>query len=344
MRDLDLVRAAIERARAQLLARQQPAGWWKGELETNVTIDAEDLLMREFLGIRTREETALAANWIRGKQRGDGSWANYYGGPADLSTTIEAYAALRLAGDPPEAEHMKGAREVALALGGIEHARVFTRIWLALFGEWRWDDLPALPPELILLPPWFPLNVYDFACWARQTIVPLLIVGAHRPVRPLPFSLAELRGGARREVAHPLSSWKGRVQRLDRALQWYERHPIRPLRRLALRVAAEWILARQEADGSWGGIQPPWVYSILALHLEGYPLDHPALRRALDGFARFTIEEGDHRRLEACQSPVWDTALAMIALRDAGFAPDHPALVRAARSARITRAVSSMSG
>jgi squalene-hopene/tetraprenyl-beta-curcumene cyclase len=326
----DAARAALDRAVAHLLEIQNADGWWKGELETNVTMDAEDLLMREFLGIRTREETALAANWIRNQQREDGSWATYYGGPADLSTTVEAYAALRLAGDPPEAEHMKRAREVALGLGGIEHSRVFTRLWLALFGEWSWDDLPALPPELILLPPWFPLNVYDFACWARQTIVPLTIVGSHRPVRPLPFSLSELRVGERREVKHPLSTWKGRLQRLDRALHWYERRPIRKLRELSRRLACEWILQRQEADGSWGGIQPPWVYSVLALHLEGYPLDHPALARALHGFRRFTIEQGDERRLEACQSPVWDTALAMIALRDAGVAPDHPALAKAA--------------
>src|SRR4029450_10406598 len=118
-------RAALARGRDQLLSRQHAQGWWKAELETNVTMDAEDLLMREFLGIRTREETALAANWIRAKQREDGSWANYYGGAADLSTTIEAYAALRLAEDPPEAEHMKRAREVVLGLGGIEHSRVF---------------------------------------------------------------------------------------------------------------------------------------------------------------------------------------------------------------------------
>src|SRR5262249_27769965 len=182
----ELARAALDRAVAHLLSLQTASGWWKGELETNVTMDAEDLLMREFLGIRTREETALAANWIRNKQREDGSWATFYRGPADLSTTVEAYAALRLAGDPPEAEHMKRAREVALGLGGIEHTRVFTRIWLALFGEWSWDELPALPPEVILLPAWFPLNVYDFACWARQTIVPLTIVGWHRPGAPQP--------------------------------------------------------------------------------------------------------------------------------------------------------------
>ena len=327
---LTQARAALARARDQLLLRRHGLGFWKGELETNVTMDAEDLLMREFLGIRTREETALAANWVRGRQQGDGGFANFHGGPSDLSTTVEAYAALRLAGDPPEAEHMKRARELVLGMGGIEASRVFTRMWLALFGEWSWRELPALPPELILLPAWFPLNVYDFACWARQTIVPLTVVAAHRPVRPLPFSLAELRAGSREERVLPVSSWAGRFQRLDRLLHAYERRPLGALRRLALRVCAEWIIARQEADGSWGGIQPPWVYSILALRVLGYALDHPVMERALRGLDRFLIVEGDVRRLEACQSPVWDTALAMIALRDAGVPADAPALARGA--------------
>ena len=223
-------RAALGRGCAQLLSRQHAAGYWKAELETNVTMDAEDLLMREFLGIRTEEETALAANWVRQQQQPDGGFANYYGGPSDLSTTIEAYAALRLAGDPESAEHMKRARELVLGLGGVESARVFTRIWLALFGEFSWQELPALPPELILLPPWFPLNVYDFACWARQTIVPLTVVAAHRPSRPLPFSLSELRTGLRRAARRPLTRWGRRFERLDRALHLYERRPLAPLR------------------------------------------------------------------------------------------------------------------
>jgi len=118
---------------------------------------------------------------------------------------------------------------------------------------------------------------------------------------------------------------------LDRVLRLYERHPAKMLRRLARRRAERWIIARQEADGSWGGIQPPWVYSILALHLLGYPLNHPLLQAAFNGLDRFTVYEHGTRRLEACQSPVWDTAFAMLALSDAGCAPDDPALVNAAR-------------
>jgi squalene-hopene/tetraprenyl-beta-curcumene cyclase len=321
-------RAALDAACDHLLDLQSPHGWWKGELQTNVTMDAEDLLLREFLGIRRPEETAEAARWIRSEQRDDGTWANFYEGPGDLSTTIEAYVALRLAGDPPEAPHMRTALAFVQRKGGIEASRVFTRIWLAMFGQWSWDDLPVLPPELIFLPSWFPLNVYDWACWARQTIVPLTIVSAHRPVRPLPFDVSELRTG-RTSERPPAAGWEAAFTALDRRLHRYERRPVRGLRRVALRRAADWIVARQEADGSWGGIQPPWVYSLVALHLEGYDVEHPVMRKGLRGLARFTIEDAQGRRLEACQSPVWDTALAINALLDAGTPGDHPAVVRA---------------
>jgi len=152
----DAVADAVARAREHLVARQAPEGWWRGELRTNVTMDAEDLLLRQFLGILEADELEQAARWIRSQQRDDGTWATFFGGPGDLSTTIEAYAALRLAGDGTDAPHMARARAFVLERGGIEASRVFTRIWLALFGEWDWDDLPAMPPEVIFLPSWVP--------------------------------------------------------------------------------------------------------------------------------------------------------------------------------------------
>jgi squalene-hopene/tetraprenyl-beta-curcumene cyclase len=344
---------ALERACEHLLSLQDEAGWWKGELQTNVTMDAEDMLLREFLGIRRAEETARSAAWIRSQQREDGTWTNFHGGPGDLSTTVEAYWALRLVGDPAEASHMRVAREFILASGGLEGARVFTHVWLALFGLWSWEQIPALPPEIALLPSWVPLNVYDFACWARQTIVALSVVIAHRPRRELAFDLDELHGPDPWTPPRPASRAGAWLRRLDRALRAYERHPLPPLRRLALGRAEQWIVRRQEADGSWGGIQPPWVYSLMALRLCGYPLEHPVMRRGLEGLERFMVEDRDDglksrsprppgtngseshpppsRRLEACQSPVWDTALALIALADAGLPATHPALARAAR-------------
>jgi len=385
---------ALARARDHLLGLQHGEGWWQGELETNVTMDAEDLLLREFLGVRTAEQTDAAARWIASQQRDDGTWANFYGGPGDLSTTVEAYVALRLAGHEPQAPHMARAADWIREQGGIPATRVFTRIWLALFGEWSWDDLPVMPPELIYLPAWFPLNVYDWGYWARQTIVPLTIVGAIRPATPLPFGLKELwpvGGGpivAGRRDRPKDPAWAAVFGGLDRALHGYERRarssspapgdgsaatlpppsspapgdgsaatlpppssprpgrrlrrhpatpgaaPVRAVRRAAIRRCAEWIIARQEVDGCWGGIQPPWVYSLIALRLLGYGLDHPVMRRGLAGLDRFTITEdtpdGPVRRMEACQSPVWDTVLAMIALADAGLPADHPALTGAA--------------
>ncbi|MDA8324450.1 MAG: squalene--hopene cyclase [Actinomycetota bacterium] len=334
----------MDRATGHLLSLQDSAGWWQGELETNVTMDAEDLLLREFLGVRTAEQTAAAARWIRSGQRVDGTWANFRGGDADLSTTVEAYVALRLAGDPADAEHMRRAAGWIRQSGGIEATRVFTRIWLALFGLWSWDDLPVMPPEIIYLPSWFPLNVYDWACWARQTIVPLTVVSSFRPVRPLPFGLPELHVPTtgpygRRDRGDLNDPWSLAFRGLDKALHAYERRlrpslPAAAMRTAALRRCAEWIIARQERDGCWGGIQPPWVYSLMALHLLGYGLDHPIIRRGLAGLDRFTIwadtPDGPVRRLEACQSPVWDTVLAMIALSDAGLPPEHEALRSAA--------------
>ncbi|MCC3650783.1 squalene--hopene cyclase [Streptomyces sp. S07_1.15] len=335
--------AAAERAAARavrnLLGRQHDEGWWKGDLETNVTMDAEDLLLREFLGIGDRRTTEAAARFIRSRRRPDGTWATFHGGPGDLSATIEAYVALRLAGDAPADPHMAAASAWVREHGGIAASRVFTRIWLALFGWWPWEQLPELPPEMIYLPKWFPLNIYDFGCWARQTIVPLTVVSALRPVRPAPFPLGELHPdpAAPRRAAATATGWDRVFRRLDRLLHAYRRVAPPPLRRAALRACARWIVERQENDGCWGGIQPPAVYSVIALHLLGYDLDHPVLRAGLDSLDRFAVWQdapgpggGPSRMVEACQSPVWDTCLATIALTDAGLPAGHPALVRAA--------------
>jgi squalene-hopene/tetraprenyl-beta-curcumene cyclase len=321
---------ALDDAVSYLRGLQDEAGWWKGELATNVTMDAEDLLLREFLGIRKDQETEEAARWIRSQQREDGTWASFEGGPPELSTTVEAWVALRLAGDPVDAPHLRRAQHWVVTHGGLESTRVFTRIWLALFGLWSWDELPDMPPELIFLPKWFPLNIYDWACWARQTVVPLTVVNAFRPVRPVPFGVDELRAGLPPALDAPPWTWNGAFQRLDKGLHFYARRAHQGLRRRAMAKAAEWILARQEDDGGWGGIQPPWVYSLLALHLLGYPDDHPAMVKGFAGLEGFLIREstpdGVIRRLEACQSPVWDTGLAITAMLDAGVPADDPAL------------------
>ncbi|HHH29132.1 MAG TPA: squalene--hopene cyclase [Polyangiaceae bacterium] len=342
----DEVVAATLRARGHLLGLQDKGGFWRGELETNVTMDAEDLLLRAFLGISDDALTQRSARWIRSRQRTDGAWDNAHLGPPDLSTTVEAYVALRLAGDPIEQKHMRRAAAFIRAHGGLPATRVFTRIWLALFGLWSWDDLPTLPPELMLLPPSAPLSAYSFASWARQTIVALSVVMTVRPQRSLGIDLLELSSdraelgceglgceglgceGLGCDPAPPTLAGRAFAV-IDAAARWYLRAPVHPGRERALLAAEQFIVSRQEADGSWGGIQPPWVYSIIALSLRGYPLSHPVMRAGIEGLSRFTIDDGETRRMEACQSPVWDTALAVLALVDAGCDPGDSALVQA---------------
>ncbi|HEY3528032.1 MAG TPA: squalene--hopene cyclase [Nocardioides sp.] len=329
----DPARGALDRAVARLRELQHDEGWWKGDLETNMTMDAEDLMLRHFLGIATPDGDTQTARYIRSRQNDDGSWSNFAGGPGDLSTTVESWVALRMAGDPADSPHLVAAAGFVRRGGGLERARVFTHMWLSLFGLWSWDDCPHLPPEIMFLPRWVPLNIYDWGCWARQTIVALTVVSALEPVRPIAIDVGDLRTGVGPPPPARLTSLAGVFQRLDVLLHAYNRRPVRFLRERALRRAVRWILDRQEADGGWGGIQPPWVYSLIALHLRGHDVDSPAMRAGLAGLDGFTLhtetDEGPARWLEACQSPVWDTALAVAAMLDAGVEPDDPDVVRA---------------
>src|SRR5213079_1732092 len=295
---------AVEKATARLLELQHPDGWWVGELESNATMIAQHLFWHHFLGLRTPDLDRKIANELLARQREDGTWAIWFEGPADLSTTIEAYAALKLAGVEPGSR----ARDYIRAEGGVSRARVFTRCFMALLGHWPWQWVARMPPEVILLPPDGPFSVYNFSCWARQTVVPLSIVQALRPVRPAAIDL------------HEIGSRTGQTKPPPRP---------GPIRRVAFATAERWVRDRQEADGSWGGIQPPWVWSIIMLAALGHGFEDETLRAAVDGWGGFTIDEGDRLRPEACQSPIWDTALAVIALLDAGVPASHPQLRRA---------------
>jgi len=316
---------ALSRGIDWLLARQHPDGWWTDELETNVTMTAEHVLLMRFLGLPLDEIRSGAREHLLRYQREDGSWALYHEGPADLSTTIEAYAALKVLGLDASSDPMRRALSVIVRLGGVAQARVFTKIWLALFGQYPWAGIPTMPPEIVYLPPSVPLNLYDYACWARGTIAPLTIVIARRPVRPLGVDLAELVvPGSQGELTR--ISGSGPFWWLDKLLKLYESSPVKPGRNRARRRMADWIAQRQERDGSWGGIQPPWVYSLIALNLEGMDVSHPVLAKGLAGMRRFSVDDAGGWRFSACMSPVWDTAWVVRALARAGFSPSHPAM------------------
>ncbi|HEX9598373.1 MAG TPA: squalene--hopene cyclase [Gaiellaceae bacterium] len=292
---------AVELGAERLLSLQHPDGWWKGELESNATMIAEHLFLLHFLGLRDAETDRLLANELLARRRADGTWSIWFEGPADLSVTVEAYTALKLAGvDAGDAT-----RDYIRRSGGVARTRIFTRAFLALIGQWPWRRLAKVPVELILLPANGPLSVYDLACWARQTMVSLSVVEALRPVRPSAIDLSEI--GGRKTAASGTPRLSGR-------------------RRRAIAVAEQWVRERQEADGSWGGIQPPWVWSLIMLAALGHGFEDETFARGLAGWERFMVREGDRLRPEACQSPVWDTALSVLALRAAGIPADDPRL------------------
>ena len=336
---LTSVKETVRRARRYVWSRQHPDGYWWEELESNPTMEAEYLMLTHFLGVADADRWRKLVNFILSKQRDDGSWGQYLDSPGNLSTSVECYFALKLAGVSADSPDMVRAREFILSKGGVPRVRVFTKIWLSLFGQWEWKGTPVMPPELMFLPTWFPFNLYEFASWARATIVPLLIILTGRPVRPIPESAAidELfptpRDRTDYSMPRPngLTGWRGFFHIADKLLRLYERSPIKPGRGLATCKAVEWILSRQEADGCWGGIQPPWVYSLIALKHLGYSMDHPVMKKGFEAFERYAIEEEDTWRVQACISPVWDTALVTIALLDSGVAPDDPAIQQAGR-------------
>ena len=302
--ELARIDKAIERGTGRLLELQRPDGIWVGELESNVTMTAQHLFWNHFLGLRTAELDRRIANELMARMRVDGTWSIWFEGPPDLSTSIEAYVACRMTGVDP------GPRALAYIRreGGIPRSRIFTKCFLALLGQWPWQRMVPIPPELVLLPPSAPFSIYDFACWARQTFVALAVVQSLRPVRQADVDL------------RAIGAVPGRTRPA--------RRPNR-LRRRAQAIGERWIRERQEADGSWGGIQPPWVWGIVALAALGHGWEDATFRRAVEGWQGFMVEEGERLRPEACQSPVWDTGLAVLALRACGLPSHQPQLVRA---------------
>lgn len=313
-----------------LLAQQHPGGYWYAPMYSAASFEADDLLLREFLGIRKDAVTEMTARWLRHEQDADGSWADYHGGPGNLSVTVEAYLALRIAGDEQSAPHMTMAAAYCRKMGGIQACRTGTRLWLALLGQVTWESVPAILPEQLFTPSRSSLSMYSLAAWTRIALVPLSIVSAKRPVHPLPFTTHELDGDTRQPA--------GMVQRAfaasDRLMQRYQRRPLPWLRRRALRSSLDWLLRHQEADGSWFGVHIMTVFGILALRALGYAEAHPAMKAALARLEEFGVEEqlpaGPARRVALCPGHVWDTALAVIALADAGLPADHAAMARAA--------------
>jgi squalene-hopene/tetraprenyl-beta-curcumene cyclase len=329
------------RAAVRWLEKHQDAeGFWVGMIETNSTIEAEWLLAGHILGVTLPMEDGLVRALLQ-RQRPDGAWETYPGAPGgDINSTVEVYAALRLKGFDPNDAVMRRAREWILQHGGLRKVRVFTRYWLAMLGVWPWEATPNLPPEIIRLPLWFPFNIYNFAQWARATLVPLAVITARRPVFPLPSGgrLEELfpAGYANFDFFQPekkprVLSLEWMFLKIDRILHVAQNARLTPGRGTAIKLCLEWILKHQDADGAWGGIQPPWIYGLIALRLEGYGVDHPALAKGIAALGdHWSYERNGATHIQASESPVWDTLLALLAMQEAGCrAQESPSMQRA---------------
>lgn len=331
------IELAVERGADHLLSLQAPEGYWLGELEADTTLESDYIYYLHILGKADPERIAKLANYVRRRQLPDGGWSIYPGGPSELNATIKAYFGLKLAGDSPEAPHMAKARETVHRLGGLENSNSYVRFYMALVGAVGWELVPAIPPELMLLPNWFYINIYEMSSWTRAIVTPMAIISAIQPEWQLPARgrVDELfRDPKNKRAAFDWSgqliSWKNFFLALDRALKLYEKLPWKPLRQRAIREAKSWLLNHLERSEGLAAIYPAMMNAIFALMALGFGPEDPLTAREIREFARFEIEEGDTIRLQPCVSPVWDTCIAMVALEEAGLSPDHPALVKAA--------------
>ncbi|HKV24788.1 MAG TPA: squalene--hopene cyclase [Candidatus Acidoferrum sp.] len=328
---------AIENGANHLLSLQAQEGYWLGELEADTTLESDYIYYLHVLGRADAERIGKLANYVRGRQLPDGGWNIFPGGPSDLNATCKAYFALKLAGDDVDAPHMKLARETAHRLGGLEHTNSYVRFYLALIGAVGWELVPSIPPELMLLPNWFYLNIYEMSSWTRGIVIPMSILSALRPEWRLPerARVDELfkdisHKAAAFDWSKQLISWRNLFLAIDRALKLYEKFPWKPLRNRAIREAKSWMVAHLERSEGLAAIYPAMMNSIFALMALGHGPEDSLTAREIREFSRFEIEEGDTIRMQPCVSPVWDTCIAMVSLEEAGLPADHPALVKAA--------------
>ncbi|AQU88860.1 squalene--hopene cyclase [Komagataeibacter nataicola] len=318
-----------------LMEQQKPDGHWVGSVASNASMEAEWCLALWFLGLEDHPLRPRLGKALLEMQREDGSWGIYYGaGNGDINATVESYAALRSLGYAADDPALSRAATWIASKGGLRNVRVFTRYWLALIGEWPWEKTPNLPPEIIWFPNKFVFSIYNFAQWARATLVPLAILSARRSSRPLrpQDRLDALFPGGRENFDYELPPrdgqdlWATFFRKTDRALHWLQTKFLKrnTMREAAIRHMLEWIIRHQDADGGWGGIQPPWVYGLMALHGEDYQFHHPVMAKGLAALddPGWRYDRGDASWVQATNSPVWDTMLALMALHDADAETD----------------------
>ncbi|HVT24824.1 MAG TPA: prenyltransferase/squalene oxidase repeat-containing protein, partial [Rhizomicrobium sp.] len=313
----------IQNASNALLDQQQEDGHWVFELEADATIPSEYILLVHYLAETPNLELERKiGNYLRRIQGEHGGWPLFHNGAFDISATVKAYFALKMIGDDIDAPHMKRAREAILAHGGAEHANVFTRILLALYGELSWKSVPTIPAELILLPRWFPIHLSKMSYWARTVMVPLLVLASLKPVarNPRNIHVPELfkskRVPAQRRAPHQNRYWAWFFISLDRVLKLIEPLWPRKLHQRAIDRCVAFVTERLNGEDGLGAIYPAMTNSVMMFDVLGYKPDHPDRAIARQSVEKLLIVKDDEAYCQPCVSPVWDTALACHALME----------------------------
>ncbi len=335
---LEAVSNAIASAQDYLLERQAPEGYWAAELEGDSILESEYILLLQFLGKRDLRKFRKLANYIRKWQTNEGFWPIYPGGPPDVSASVKAYFACKLAGFSEQEPFMRKARRAILAQGGVARCNTFTKLYLSMFGQYDWHGVPTIPPESILLPKWFYFNIYAMSSWSRAILVPLAVINAHKPYRDIPkeCQIDELFVDGRSNTKKmrlqwdnkPIT-WRNVFLVMDKLLKVYDASPVKPFRKLALQRSLGWLLEREEKSGGLGAIFPAMTHAIMAYKCMGFPDSHPVIQKELKELEAFEVEEENTIRLQPCVSPVWDTALVMNAMLDSGYPVDEEATTKA---------------
>lgn len=333
----------MERSRQHLLSLQKPDGHWVGELLVDSTLCSDYILYMHWAGRVDRELQERCATHIRKRQQADGGWNIYYGGPSEINATVKAYFALKLAGDAPHCPWMKEARAAALRLGGIPRMNTYSKLYLALLGQFPWESLPSIPVEIILLPKWFPFNIYEISSWTRAMIIPLAILNSLKPTRQLPeelqlHELYPLGMEGQNLLPQPenrLFSWRNFFLGVDRTLKWIDRHNLRPFHDVAFERCLSWMYERM-GEGSDGiaAVFPSMLNVIIAMQALGHDESNPLLAKAIRDFEGLFVHDPHDFRIQPCLSPVWDTAITLIALAESQIdEPERfrPQLEKAAR-------------
>jgi len=330
---------AITRAQENLLRQQKPDGHWCGELIVDSTLCSDYILFMHWCGEVDAQLQRRCVRHILKRQLPDGGWSIYHGGPSEINASAKAYFALKLAGCSVDAPFMQEARANIIRRGGIPQMNTFSKLYLALLGQFPWKYLPAIPVEMVLLPRWAPFHIYKMSSWSRAMLIPLAIINHFKPTRVLPgekqlhelYPLGTEQSDLRLPRSDPFWTWRNFFLRLDDVFKFLSPLRIRPLRRRALEEAERWMLERigKGSDGL-AAVFPAMLNSLIALRALGYSRTNPVYAKAEQDFAGLFGDDPEDFRIQPCLSPIWDTAINIISLAESGVAPDDPNLQKAA--------------